>query len=410
MAIIPKDLQRFKIDGGQISPQYVALTPAIETIASQLLDCFRYAPGTLYGDLCDSLEDLCVASPRHRLLRGMIHVLESRLVFDGSLKIDPEKLRESLFMRAGKMGSEVFLDPECRKEILQATASECGISAHDIERGLYADLKDERKIVDFNGTDERGLVGEYNLSMAKSLLMYAREFVFTIVLDGSRERIRRLFQRLRFFNLLFETERITENAFQFRVDGPCAVIEQPQKYSLSLASFFPTLFEFSSWHATASVDIDGKSYQWQISPGDFEMDVPECPERLPELSRQLSDRILESLPQCGLSLDCPLVDIGGQCVWIPDFSLHPSTFPCDIHVVIVEKFRTPSFSRRIGAMRAGFAADMSGAFWIFILHESANFDESVFDRSNIRIIKFKKTPKSQDVIRCIQYFATQCRS
>ena len=394
MALIPKDLQRFSMDGPNVTPQYIKATPAVIQIIQQILDCFRFSPDDTYGILQDSLEPLCLASQRHRLIRGIIHILEERLEFVQELTVDPITLREELFKRAAQIQENDYINTSWRERICQEISSQFHIPVENIEDCMYADLKSERKIKSFNDIEADDLIAEYNLALAKSLLMYAKNLTFTIELGNNPNPalLRRLFQSLRFFNLLFEANEITETAWQFTVDGPSAVLPQPQKYAISLAAFLPTLYLFEHWHVTTVVDIDGKKANWQLGPDDFQPPKFQYAYRLPEEAETLSSRITEIDPQWQISKDTPILKFGPQAVWIPDFTMRNDGLNISAHVEILGFWRADYLNRRLEYLK-----NAPGNL-ILVLSEKLKIDSHKLKNTPIQIVYFKRTPKPQDVI------------
>ena len=393
MPLLPKDLQRFSIDGPNASPQYIKATPSVAQIAQQLLDCFRYSPDASYGDLSESLEPLCLASQRHRLIRGLIHILESRLTFDDTCEIDPVLLREDLFKRAAALDGKAFAQMQWRDEILRQTAEHFQIDAQQIDEHLYADLRNERKICSFEDIEPDALIAEYNLTLAKSLLLYAQKLAFTIDLGSeSAQTLRKLFQSLRFFNLLFEAQAITDNVWQFSIDGPSAVLPQPQKYASSLAMFLPTLFLFSAWHATADLEVDGKKCTWQLKPNDFEPPQIQLVQRLSEEAEQLSRRIPEIDPAWQITPNYPILTLGPQNVWIPDFSIENRETGAVAHVEVIGLWRADYLNRRLQNIEH-LPKNM-----ILVLSDKFKMDKQKLSNSAISLVTFKRTPRPQDVI------------
>lgn len=397
MAFIPKDYQRFRIDGQNIVPQYIKATPSIVSIIDQLLDCFRFSIGESYGTLRDSYEPLCMGSQRHRLIRGVIHLLESRLEFATHADSEITELRMKIFERAAQVDGDSFVDlAKWRADLLNEFAQELHISREELENNLYADLKDERQIVAFDDAEVEEIVAEYNLSLAKSLLMYARSLVFTVVFDtATPQSVRKLFQRLKFFNLLFDAKQVTESAWQFSVDCPGAILPQPQKYAVSLASFLPTLYHFSSWHATADLNVDGKRVIWQLKPDDFTPPRMFFPERLSEEADKLANRLCELDPDISIDPRAPLINLGYQSVWAPDFSMHRKGSTRKIYVEVVGFWRADYLNRRLETISQG-VDDL-----ILVLSEKMKIDKALLAESPLKIVYYKRTPRPQDIIKAI---------
>lgn len=398
MALIPKDLQRFRIDGQNITPQYIKATPSIIEMAENILDCFRYAPSDTYGILRDSLDVYAQTSQRHRLIRGFIHILEARLEFEDNAAVAPSELRRMLFQKAGALEASSFDNRTWRDAIFNEVAAQTGISAAELESRLYSDLKDERVIVSFDDLSSEELVAEYNLALAKSLIGYARSLVFTIVFENSTAQgVRRLFRALRFFNLLFDAQPITDQAWQFTVDGPSAVLAQPQKYAMSLASFLPQLFAFHSWHATAQVEWDKKNYTWQIQPKDIDMSHHTIPERIPEEAQTLASRIADMAPEWRVHRDCPFITFGPQAVWVPDFSIENAQKDGQptVHVEVLGSWRADYLNRRLALLEHYKPKNL-----ILVLSDKLRADASHLSASAVSVVFYKRTPLPKDIIAC----------
>ena len=394
MALLPKDLQRFQIDGPHAVPQYIKPTPAVVQTVEQILDCFRYSPDDTYGNLCDALEPLSLQSQRHRLIKGLIHILEDRLEFDDAAQVDPVAVREALFTRASQVGAAEYAAREWRDRIVRETAEQFGITPEQLETAFYADLRDERHIRAFEDIETDELIALYNLTLAKSLLLYARSLQFTVDLgDATANSLRRMFRSLRFFNLLFDAQPIAGTIWQFTVDGPTSVLPQPQKYAASLAAFLPTLYAFSAWHATASLEIDGKPCDWQLKPDDFAPPTMRFPERIPEEARQLAERIPQIAPEWLVSYDYPVVSCGAQAVWVPDFSVVHATTHRVAHVEVMGFWRADYLNRRMEQLKK------APKNLILVLSDKLQVDAAARRDSQVTIIPFRRTPRPQDVVK-----------
>lgn len=402
MAVLPKPLQRFSIDGNAITPQYVKPTTGVFQLEEQIIDNYRYSIDDTYEVLNDTLEPMCQSSQRHKLIRGLIHILDKRLSYDEQTDIDPVKLRLTLFERAARVPADAFAQKTWRDDILRTTAHEFGISPDDIDERLYADLKDQRKIKGFDDIEPDELLAEYNLSLAQSLVIYARSLSFTLKLGPNESSaLRRLFRHLRFFNLLFEVKQITDNTWQFKVDGPAAVLPQPQKYSLELASFLRTLFEFKDWIATAEVDPDasGKFKTWQLKPDDFTPPRIQIFERIPEDVTRLIARIRELAPEIDIQETPEILQFSPQAVWIPDFTATIRTSQAKAHIEVLGFWRADYLNRRLKALKK------APANLILVLSEKLKVDKTALADTKIPIVTYKTTPLPKNVIQAILMYA-----
>ena len=398
MAILPKPLQRFIVDGNHIAPQYVKPTTGVFQLEAQLIDNYRYSIDDTYELLNDTLEPMCQAIQRHKLIRGFIHILDKRLSYDEPGDIDPVQLRLSLFEKAARVSAEDFPKKTWRDEIIRSTANAFKIPSESVDERLYSDLKDQRKIKAFDDIEPDELLAEYNLSLAQSLIIYARSLSFTLNLGaGESSALRRLFRHLRFFNLLFEVKQVADNTWQFKVDGPGAVLPQPQKYSIELASFLRTLFEFKDWIATAEVDPDGagKYKIWQLKPDDFTPPHIQVFERIPEEAMRLIARIRELAPEIEIEESPAIIQFSPQAVWIPDFTATIRTSNAKAHIEILGYWRADYLNRRLKALKK------APSNLILVLSDKLKVDKAALEETKIPIVSYKTTPLPKNIIQAI---------
>lgn len=402
MSVLPKNLQRFSMDGTRVMPQYIKPTNAVFQLEEQLLDCYRYSIGDTYELLEDQLEPMCQTSQRHKLIRGFIHLLDKRLRYSEQTELDPIALRLELFKRAAKVPGSEFSKKTWRDDIINETSKSFNIKSKDIDEYLYSDLKNQRKICGFDDIEPDELLAEYNLALAQSLLLYARSLEFTLTLSPREgNALRRLFRYLRFFNLLFEVKHINEATWQFRVDGPSAVLPRPQKYAIELASFLRTLFEFSDWCATAEIDLDGNNNrkQWQLKPDDFTPPKKQILERIPEEAEQLIKRLKEIAPELDITETPSILHFSPQAVWIPDFSATVRATGATAHIEILGFWRADYLNRRLNALKK------APKNLILILSEKLKVDKTALAETQIPIVTYKTTPLPKTVLKAILFYA-----
>ncbi len=402
MAVLPKPLQRFTTDGLRVMPQYVKPTNAVYQLEEQILDCYRYSLDDSYENLMDQLEPMCQASQRHKLIRGFMHLLDKRLSYADLSIEDPIGLRLELFRRAARVPASDFAKKSWRDDIIKEVAKQFEVDPNKMDELLYADLKDQRKISAFDDLDADELLAEYNLALAQSLLLYARSLEFTINISPKEANaLRRLFRHLRFFNLLFEVKHLTETSWQFKVDGPSAVLPQPQKYGLELASFLRTLYEFSDWAATASIDLEqnGKTKLWELKPGDFDAPHKQIFERIPEEANKLIERLRETAPELEI-IDTPsILNFSNQAVWIPDFSAKIRATGAIAHVEVLGFWRADYLNRRLKALTK------APKNLILVLSEKLKVDKTALADTKIPIVTYKTTPLPKNVQQAILLYA-----
>lgn len=394
--MLPKNLQRFTKDGASICPSYIKATDGILALAEELINTYTESVGDSYEFLLDTYEGLCAESQRHRLIRSFIHILDQRLTFDEKLPFAPSDLRNFLFTEAGKVGEKAFQKEGWQDEIIEKAATKFACSNISIRNSLYIDLKERRRILAFESLDADELIAIYNLSLAQSLLLSAKKLSFSIRLEANQSQaLRRLFQRLRFFNLLFDVKKITDNTWQFEVDGPSALLPQAQKYALQLAMFLPTLYAFDNWRASADILNPNKGI-WQLKPDDFTPPTRHFPERLRTDTENLAKRIQELDPSWEILDEQVILNLGPQSIWVPDISLKCRENGAIAHIEVLGFWRADYLNRRLKAL------EKAPKNLILVLSEKLKIDKAKLHNSKVKIVTYNRTPLPKKVLDAVK--------
>ncbi|MFA5625366.1 MAG: DUF790 family protein [Bradymonadales bacterium] len=398
--MLPKNLLRSREDNHSVFPLYITASPSIVEALNTVLDIFRASIDDNYENLIDDINDLCSTSQRHRLLRGLCHLLEQRLEFyELSDTVSPEELRERIFLESAAVGQEGYTKLQWRNEILQNVAKTLGLSANDLEELLYCDLKGQRKIKSFEDLEDEELIARYNLSLAQTVLFRAKSLDFELKLSGKNTApmLRKIFSALKFHGLLFELQ-VEGELYKFSLDGPNALFSQAQKYGVQLAAFLPMLFRFKDWEAKAKVLCDANRYKdFVLSPADFDYPLKPLPMRLPEEQERLIERLKELAPDWLCEPNPQILELGGQQLWIPDFSMEHRLTKRRVHIEIIGFWRSDYLRRRLKLLKTRAAKNL-----ILILSDKLKVDREALDAVHPQLLFYKSTVRPQAVLKLIE--------
>ena len=120
----------------------------------------------------------------------------------------PETIREAVFTAAaearkrskaeGPSAPRSGATRSCRR-----SAQELGLVPEKVAESLFADLKDENRLLDFKDLTAERLVDRYNVALAQSVLL--RSVRATVEVRGEKPaRYRQLFRQIKFHRLLAE--------------------------------------------------------------------------------------------------------------------------------------------------------------------------------------------------------------
>lgn len=330
--MLTADLVQARVYRGEIRPRYLDAEDEDNlALAAQLIDIFQAHVGAPRQDLDHELKELLGTGTAFVLHRGLAKLLLDRSSFDTEAAMEPEALRQKVFEAAAAayrrdLDHPPDADAEAqtprfdRAAVLATTAAELELEVEAVERSLYADLRDEQILQEWQPCTPSWLLQRYNVALAQGVLLRASKLEIRLG-GGSPERHRALFGKIKFFQLMHRVER-DGSGYLIHLDGPLSLFKSSQKYGLQMATFLPTLLHFDSWHLSAEV-LWGKKrrrLQFSLSPADHlhphtKLTGQWRPEELSWLPEQLA-KLNDDWRVCE---ETELIDLGGQGVLVPDF-------------------------------------------------------------------------------------------
>ncbi len=183
---------------------------------------------------------------------GLRKLVEDRAEFAEDTPIDPAELRAEVFAeaRARVAGGRARATFD-RARVLAGVAEARGLTADDIERGLYADLRAAHVMKDFRKISPVRLVEAYELAQPQAVLLRAVKVVVEVE-DAAPGAYRALFHKLKFLRLLCAITPRDKGGYRIEIDGPFSLFESVTRYGLSLALALPAIRELDRW----SLDAD----------------------------------------------------------------------------------------------------------------------------------------------------------
>jgi predicted nuclease of restriction endonuclease-like RecB superfamily len=268
----------------EIRPDYIATDDAeLLSLSETLIEAFERHVGKARHELETELKELLGTGTEFLLQRGLAKLLWDRCEFEPGTQIDPFALRQSLFARAAKSrlanGGHLKLD-----DIHQQIAEEFQLDqAAQVQRVLYADLKEEQHLQEFKKVKPDWLLKRYNVALAQAVLFRAVKLTIRVA-NQPMARYRVLFRRIKFFQLMYQVKGNAKEGYELELDGPVSLFKSCQKYGLQMANFLPTLLHCSEWSLTATVQW-GKarlekqfslSHEQGLEPSDTARDSQHC--------------------------------------------------------------------------------------------------------------------------------------
>ncbi|MBY0396476.1 MAG: DUF790 family protein, partial [Thermoleophilia bacterium] len=142
-------------------------------VAESLLLIFRDGVGMTRGEIEAEIDELVGEGLATLAHRGLAKVLEDRAEFEVVSELPPEVLREKVFTAAAEH-RQALRDaagagprpPFRRDDVLKKVAEDLKVDPETIVAGLFADLKDEARLLTFRDLTAQRLVDRYNVALA----------------------------------------------------------------------------------------------------------------------------------------------------------------------------------------------------------------------------------------------------
>jgi predicted nuclease of restriction endonuclease-like RecB superfamily len=346
---------------GVLTPGYVdpASTQWL-TAAEGLIEQVRLAEAEQHtlGELESACEDQIGGSRSIKLLRGLVKLLLDKCEFEVASPIPPAELRRRVFERAVQRGpldleANVFERPTAA-DVLAEVAAELEVSADDVARSLYGDLREAQTVSAAKLPTAQGLLERYNVALVQAVLFRATE-VRIVLADPPVRRLRQLLRFVKFHQLMHEARRV-EGGLEVVLDGPASLFSATTRYGRQLAFFFPALLlQEGPWRLEAKV-LWGK----ERTPAQFEVSqeqglvshYADTGAYQTQEQRWFLERWGASDRDWTLSEDTVPIELGGRGVMLPDFSFTRDGKTA--HLEIVGFWRRDYLARRVeGLLRHG---------------------------------------------------------
>lgn len=391
-------LVRVRHAKNRLVPQYLEpASTAWQGLAEQLLLVFRDSAGRTRGEVLEELATIIGEGPQAILPRGLYELLEDRCEFEVNAEFPPEAIREAVFRAAMQHRVERAAAklPFDRDAVLATVAQELKISPDAIQRDLFADLKDERRILTFNDCTAEFLLNRYNVALAQAILL--RSTAMEVRIWGeSPARFRQLFRQVKFHRLIGTIHESPNHSYTLRLDGPLSLFSSTSKYGLQLAQFLPTLLHCKAFDLKANVrwGIERKEKLFTLSPTDgLRSYLPDFGVYTPPELQQFAESFAAKVKGWLIAADPHPVTLPDG-IWVPDFTI---THTATGKEVFVEIF---GFWRRgdVESLYKRLKKHMAGKF-VLCVGEQNRVDEADEVKFGPGVYRFKRTPLPDEVAK-----------
>jgi predicted nuclease of restriction endonuclease-like RecB superfamily len=288
-----------------------------------------------------------------------------------------------------------------RDEIIAAVAAELNMAPNAIVTALFADLRDENRLLRFEDITAQRLIDRYNVALAQAVLLRS-VFVRVEVRRERPRRYRQLFRWLKFHRLLYSVEGNMNDGYIFHIDGPLSLFSATTKYGLQVALFLPALLSCLNFRLEAEL-------RWgpRREPRSFFLDSRDAlvshqqdtGTYVPAEMTAFVERFRQIAPAWQLSEATDLIELGREGVWVPDFKAVHSASGTDVFIEVLGFWKRSSLERLMRLL------PLHGPpRFVLAISDRLKVDEESLQDFKVPILRFKEIPNASELAGLLENF------
>jgi predicted nuclease of restriction endonuclease-like RecB superfamily len=399
-------LVRTRVSKGRVIPLYLNRdNPEWLEVAESLLLLFREGKGRTRGEIEAEVHELVGEGLATLAHRGLAKVLEDRAEFEVVADVAPEVIREAVFTAAAERRKALraagHRAPFRRDEVLKEVGEGLNLAPEKVAASLFADLKDENRLLDFQDLTAARLVDRYNVALAQSVLL--RSVRVTVEVRGEKPaRYRQLFRQIKFHRLLAKVEGSMEEGYSIAIDGPLSLFSATNKYGLQMANFLPALLLCRDFRLIAELlwgpRREPRSFQLDSTHGLVSHYQDVGTYTPPELAAFV-ERFRQVAPGWDVSEATDLIELGREGVWVPDYRFVHRASNTDVLVEVVGFWKRSSLERLLRLLpRHGPPR------YLLAISERLKVDDDALGELAGPVLRFKEIPNATEMAGLLERF------
>jgi predicted nuclease of restriction endonuclease-like RecB superfamily len=384
------NLVRVRYAKQRIVPYYIdADDPNWLAAAERLLELFRGQEGRTRGELEEDLADAFGDEGGQLVYRGLGKLLEDRCEFEVVSGQPPEKLREAVFRAAAeaRRGGQSPADENAvarllsfdREAVLGRVGGELGMTAQDIDRGLFAER----------------LLQRYNVALAQAVLLRSTR-VHAAIRNEPPARYRQLLRLVKFHRLICEVERTGDHCYLLHLDGPLSLFSATQKYGLQLALFLPAVLLCRDFEINAELawGAQRKPKTFSLTPADRLVSyLPDSGTYVPPELGMFVELFRKRVEAWDIAEETEVFPLGDG-FWVPDFRLTHRTTGRAVYLEVLGFWRKSSAELHLQRLRRHAAEP-----FLLAVSDGLRIDEAELEGLPAGVHRFRQMPLPDEVAR-----------
>jgi predicted nuclease of restriction endonuclease-like RecB superfamily len=400
------NLVRVTTSKQRIIPRYLpSESPQWLEVAESLLMIFREGVGMTRGEIGSEIDELVGEGLATLAHRGLAKVLEDRAEFEVVAEVPPEALREKVFSAAAAQRAAARASgqrqPFRRDAVLADVAGELGLDPGAVAAALFADLKDENRLLRFEDLSARRLIDRYNVALAQAVLL--RSVLVSVEVRREKPaRYRQLFRRLKFHRLLYRVEGDMATGYVFQIDGPLSLFSATNRYGLQVALFLPTLLHCTDFRLDAELRWGPRREprSFHLEPRDgLVSPLTDTGTYVPPEIGAFVERFRQVAPAWEVTEATDLIELGREGVWVPDYKFVHKATGLDVFVEVLGFWKRSSLERLLRLLpRHGPAR------YVLAVSDRLKVDDEALGALSGPVLKFKEIPNAPELAAMLDRF------
>ena len=303
-------------------------------------------------------------------------------------------------MRAAQSGSAHR--PVFRRDlIIGGVADELKMEPKAVVTALFADLRDENRLLRFEDITAAGLIDRYNVALAQAVLLRS-VYVKVEVRHERPPRYRQLFRKLKFHRLLYRVEGNMAEGYHFHIDGPLSLFSATTKYGMQVALFVPSLLSCSDFRLEAEL-------RWgpRREPRSFYLDsrdglvshLQDSGTYVPAEMAAFLERFRQVAPAWQIAEATDVIELGREGVWVPDYQAVHTATETRVFIEVLGFWKRSSLERLLRLL------PLHGPpRFVLAISERMKVDEETLGDLAAPILRFKEIPNATELAALLETF------
>ncbi len=379
-------------------------------VAESLLLIYREGVGLTRGEIEEEVDALFGGGGKALVVqRGLAKILEDRAEFEIVADVPPETIRARVFGTAAahrlallEKGTASGPRREFRRDaVLDEVAAELNLSPETILGGMFADLRDENRLLGFEDLTAQRLIDRYNVGLAQAILLRSVR-VTAEVRNEKPARYRQLFRRLKFHRLLHRVEGSMKEGYTFHIDGPMSLFAATTRYGLQMALFLPSLLQCGDFRLDAELRWGPKREprSFHIESGDG-LISPQADQGtyVPNEIGAFVERFRNVAPAWELSESTEVIPLGKEGIWVPDFRIVHKASQTEVFLEVLGFWKKSSLDRLTKLL-----PKHGPPRYVLAISDKLKVDEETAPELTGPILRFKEIPNANELASLLGQF------